>query len=308
MNDLASTLSSSHHRDHARERLIGIGLVCLAFFCFCCLDTTAKWLNLSIPTAETVWARYLSSTIIVAIVMNPRTTPGVYRSKRPWVQLIRSVFLLVSTLMNFIAVNYLQLSQTMTIALATPFVVALLAGPTLGEKVSRERYLAIVVGFCGVILVARPGFGGIHPAAILSVIGVFCYAAYALLTRLLASHDSTETTLFYSNIAGAVVLTAALPLYWQTPSSWFVSAMMMAAGLFAAVGHFFMIKAHRYAPANVLSPFMYTELVWMVISGFLVFGDVPDGFTILGAAVVTGSGLFLIYAERRKSQAMLAAE
>lgn len=308
MTDAAPSLSPMKHRDPARERLIGIGLVCLAFFCFCCLDTTAKWLNLSIPTVETVWARYMSSTIIVALVINPRTTPGVYRSKRPWVQLIRSLFLLISTLMNFIAVNYLQLSQTMTIALATPFVVALLAGPTLGEKVSPERYLAILVGFLGVILVARPGFGGIHPAAILSVIGVFCYAAYALLTRLLAAHDSTETTLFYSNIAGAIVLSAALPLFWQTPASLLVNVMMIATGLFAAIGHFFLIKAHRYAPANVLSPFMYTELVWMVISGFIVFGDVPDGFTLLGAAVVTGSGLYLIYAERRKSQAIVTAE
>ena len=286
-------------RDEKINRLIGIGLMCLTFLCFTGLDTTAKWLNHSIPTIQIVWARYSFSVVLVLLIINPKTKPGVLTTKKPLVQIIRSLLLLLSTLANFVALNYLQLAQTTTIALATPLLVSALSGPLLGESVPRDRFIAIGIGFLGVVSVARPGFGGIHPVAILSILGMCCYAGYALMTRFLVGHDQTETTLVYSGLVGAVVLSFGLPFFWESPPDLATWALMLSMGLYAAVGHFFLITAHRFAPAYVLSPFMYTQLGWMTLSGYLVFGDVPDSFTIAGGVIIVLSGLYLIFQESR---------
>jgi hypothetical protein len=286
--------------DQSRQRLVGIALIAGAFFLFSLLDTSAKWLNHTIPTMETVWSRYVFSVIFVMIVVNPKTKPGVLKTNKPGLQALRSLFLFASTLFNFIAVNYLQLSQTISIAFATPLLVALLSGPLLGERISRDRFIAIIMGFLGVLVVARPGFGGIHPVAILSVCGVVCYSMYAIMTRHLAAHDSTETTLVYSGLVGAILLTPALPWFWQNPPDIMTALTMVALGAYAALGHFALIKAHRFAPAYILSPFIYTQLIWMVLLGYFVFGDIPDGFTLLGGFIVVGSGLYLLARERSR--------
>lgn len=286
-------------RDEKINRLIGIGLMCLTFLCFTGLDTTAKWLNHSIPTIQIVWARYSFSVVLVLLIINPKTKPGVLTTKKPLVQIVRSLLLLLSTLANFVALNYLQLAQTTTIALATPLLVSALSGPLLGESVPRDRFIAIGIGFLGVVSVARPGFGGIHPVAILSILGMCCYAGYALMTRFLVGHDQTETTLVYSGLVGAVILSFGLPFFWEPPPDLATWALMLSMGLYAAVGHFFLITAHRFAPAYVLSPFMYTQLGWMTLSGYLVFGDVPDSFTIAGGVIIVLSGLYLIFQESR---------
>lgn len=289
--------------DLPRQRLIGIGLMMIAFLLFSLLDTTAKWLNHVIPTSQTVWSRYTFSVLLVLIVINPRTKPGVLKTKKPVLQFWRSMFLFISTLLNFIAINYLQLSQTISIAFAAPLLVALLSGPILGEYVSRDRLIAIIVGFVGVLVVARPGFGGIHPVAILSIIGVVCYAMYVVMTRHLAAHDSTETTLVYSGMVGAILLTPVMFWIWQNPPDLFSALMMGALGLYAAVGHFALIRAHRFTPAYILTPFIYTQLIWMSLFGYLVFGDVPDRFTLIGGTIVIGSGLYLLMRERRQQNA-----
>ena len=290
---------ATQQHDEKINRLIGIGLMCLTFLCFTGLDTTAKWLNHSIPTVQAVWARYTFSVVLVLFVINPKTKPGVLTTKKPIIQIIRSLLLLISTLANFVALNYLQLAQTTTIALATPLLVSALSGPLLGELVPRDRFIAIGIGFLGVISVARPGFGGIHPVAILSILGMCCYAGYALMTRFLVGHDQTETTLVYSGLVGAVILSFGLPIFWDSPPDLATWALMLSMGLYAAVGHFFLITAHRFAPAYVLSPFMYTQLGWMTLSGYLVFGDVPDSFTIAGGVIIVLSGLYLIFQESR---------
>jgi drug/metabolite transporter (DMT)-like permease len=140
-----------------------------------------------------------------------------------------------------------------------------------------------------------------HPAAFLSVIGAVCYALYGISTRVLAAHDPSATTMFYSGIAGVVVLSPALPAIWTTPPSLGVWAVMLLMGAFGAVGHWLLILAHARAPAGVLAPFIYTQIVWMLALGYFVFGDWPDRWTILGAGVVVASGLYLLYRERVRS-------
>ena len=290
------TLPAAHD---TRARLVGIGLICAALVCFACLDTIAKWLTNHLPTLEVVWARYASHFVLSMLIVNPWTLPGLLSTKRPGLQIGRSALLFASTAFNFVALHYLQLDQTATIAFTAPFFIALLAGPLLGEWIHWRRWLAIIVGFCGVLLVVRPGAGeGIHPIFVLSFLSTICYALYNLSTRVLAGYDTTGTTMFYTALVGFIAATLPLPFIWETPTEPLVIAGMVAVGAFGFIGHLFLVLAHRYAPAPVLAPYIYTQIVWYAAGGFLAFGQVPSEYTLAGAAIVIASGLYLLYRER----------
>ncbi len=273
--------------------------MCAAVFCFAILDTTGKWLNSQIPTLEVVWGRYAAHFVLSLIFVNPWTMPGLMRTRRPWLQFWRSVFLVGSTAFNFFALRYLQLDQTSAIGFGAPFFIALCAGPMLGEWIGPRRWVAILIGFAGILLVTRPGAGGIHPAAILSVGSALCYALYSLTTRMLAAHDSTETTVFYSALVGTLLSALPLPFVWTTPTEPTVIGGMVLTGLCGWIGHLFLIMAHRRAPAPILAPFMYTQIVWMIAAGYLAFNNLPNVWTLAGVAVVIVSGLYLLYREKR---------
>jgi drug/metabolite transporter (DMT)-like permease len=208
------------------------------------------------------------------------------------------VLLLSSTLCNFAALRYLQLDEAIALIFSTPFFVAALSGPILGEWVHWRRWTAIAVGFLGVLVMTRPGFGSFHPAALFSLSSAGFYALYSIMTRILARTDSNVTTLFYSNLVGAVALIPALPFIWTTPTDALVIGLMIGTGAADSFGHYLLIVAHRLAPAAALSPFIYTEIVWVSMLGFLVFRDLPSRWTLAGATIVIGSGLYLFYRER----------
>jgi len=281
-----------------RDRMTGIALMCGAVFLFAGNDASAKFLNAYMDSVQVVWARYMSAFALAVVLINPVRNPQVMRTGRPWLQLGRSALLVISTTLNFIALRYLQLDQTMAIMFSTPFLVALLGGPLLGEWIRWRRWTAIIVGFCGVLLVTRPGAGGIHPAALLILCSALCYALYVISTRILSRTDSDGTTNLYSNLVGAIVVTVAVPFVWTPQSDPLVIVLMCSMGLLSGIGHFLLIRAHRLAPAAVLAPFIYSEIVWMIALGFLVFGDKPNRWTLAGVAVVIASGLYLLYRER----------
>ena len=208
------------------------------------------------------------------------------------------MLLLSSTLCNFAALRYLQLDEAIALVFSTPFFVAALSGPILGEWVHWRRWTAIAIGFLGVLVVTRPGFASFHPAALFSLSSAGFYALYSIMTRILARTDSNATTLFYSNLVGAVALIPALPFIWTKPTNALVIGLMIGTGAAGGFGHYLLIAAHRLAPAAVLSPFIYTEIVWVSLLGFLVFRDLPSRWTLAGAAIVIGSGLYLFYRER----------
>jgi drug/metabolite transporter (DMT)-like permease len=289
---------SSHAPDEGRSRLVAIGLMCVAVICFSLLDTSAKWLGGSMDPLQVVLARYAGSMAMVLLLFNPWSRPGVLRTKRPWLQAGRSLLLLGSTALNFIALQYLQLAETVSIMFATPLLVALVSGPMLGEWPGPRRLAAIAVGFIGVLVITRPGFGGMHPAAFLSVIGCFCYAFYSLSTRVLSAYDSSETTMIYSGVAGTLVMLPLLPWIWTTPQTPLPWLLMLATGALGGFGHWLLILAHRLAPATVLAPFIYSQIIWMIALGYLVFGQLPDRWTFIGTAIVIASGLYLLYRER----------
>ncbi|MGO8800645.1 MAG: DMT family transporter [Roseiarcus sp.] len=282
------------------RRLSAIALMCAATVFFAALDTSAKSLSAVLPAVEIVWARYIASAIFGILAVRPLAHPGVLRSRRPLLQLVRSLLLLTSTTTNFLALRQLQLAETSTINFLTPLLVVLLAGPLLGEWAGGARLIAVAIGFVGVVIATGPGTSAFQPIVIVAIAGVACNAGYALTTRLLASSDPARTTLIWTPIAGVALLTPILPFYWVSPPTPATLAVMAGMGVFAALGHWLLIVAHERAPASVLTPFTYTQLLWMIASGLVVFGDRPTGAILLGAAIVVACGLYLIWRERAR--------
>lgn len=291
---------TDHVHDQRRQRLVGIALMCGAVVCFAILDAMAKYLGGHMDPLQVTAMRYISAFVLALIFINPLTRPGMLSTKRPGLQIVRGLMMLLTTVFNFLAFRYLQLDEALAILFSTPFLVAILAGPILGEWVGWRRWTAIIVGFIGVLVVIRPGFGGgMQWAALLSVASAIFYAAYAITTRLVMRDDSSATTLFYANLVGVVIMLPVLPFVWTAPPSAFDLMLLLAVGAFGSAGHFLLILAHDRAPASVLSPFIYTQLLWAVTLGYLVFNNVPNRWTLAGAAIVVASGLYLLYRERK---------
>lgn len=281
-----------------RLRLVAIALIIGTMAFFTILDTTAKYLSAYEHPLQIAWLRYLFHALFAAILFNPWSAPGVWKTRRPGLQFLRSVMLAATTVFNFTALAYIQLDQAVAIAFTTPLLVALLSGPLLGEWVSRRNLLIILIGFCGVLLVTRPGFGSFHWAFLLSFANAVCMAIYSIATRFVSAYDSSRTSIAITSIFGVAVLTPVMPFVWHWPDNAFIWALHVATGLLGGIGHFLLIMAHARAPAPVLAPFVYVELLFMILAGWLVFSDVPDAWTLAGAAVVILAGLYLLLRER----------
>ncbi len=271
--------------------------MCCAVASFSFLDTTGKYLNHHMATLQVVWARYFFAFVLTLVFSNPLTRPGMLKTSRPFMQVGRSALLLCSTVLNLFALRWLQLDEALSILFSTPFMVAALCVPLLGEWVGWRRWTAIIVGFCGVLVVARPGVGGLHPAALLTLAGSVCYAFYVISTRVLSRSNSSDTTQFYTSLVGALAMSAIVPFVWTTPEDVFIAGLMVLIGALGGGGHYLLIRAHRLAPASTLAPFIYTQMVWTTALGFLVFGDVPHRWTIVGGLIVISSGLYLLHRE-----------
>ena len=284
--------------EEAAQRLRGIALVCAAMLMLSLLDTSAKFAGRYVPTLEVVWARYAFSVVFAVLILRSWARPADYLTRRPFMQAIRALFLLASTAFNFMALRYLQLAEAAAITFAAPLLVTAFAGPILGEWPGPRRWAAVIVGFVGVLIIVQPGVGSFQPAALLSVAAAFCYAGYGLTTRLLSATETPAGMLVYGSLLAVVVVTPVLPAVGELPPDWLVAAALVATGFFAAIGHWALIHANRHAPAPVLAPFQYTQILWMPVLGLLVFGDVPGVSTFAGAAVVIASGLYILYRER----------
>ncbi len=285
-------------QDTARNRLIGIGLVSLTFLCFALLDAGAKWLVRTLPVAEVVWLRFVAHVLFTGALFAPRLGVSLVRASRPRLQLVRAAMLCAMTGLNFVTLQYLQLAETGSIQFSVPILIALFAAPLLGERLDRARWVAILAGFAGVLVIIRPGTQGFHPALLLALVNAVLYALFNLLTRRLAAHDPPESTQFLSALGAAVAITPFALAAWQTPSSALEWGVALLIGVSGGLGHWLLAAAHRYAPASVLGPFLYQQILYMLLLGYLVFGDVPDAPVLVGGAVVVASGLYLFLRER----------
>ncbi|MFV0369513.1 MAG: DMT family transporter [Hyphomicrobiaceae bacterium] len=295
-NNAADTTLSS-------RRLTAIGLMLIAVIFFSLLDTAVKYLTTQahVPVTQVTWVRFMVQ-FVGLLVLVPAfgllSLERLFTTKKPAQQLLRSVLMAATTLFNFIAVQYLRLDQTVTVIFLAPLLVAALAGPLLGEWVGWRRGIAIAVGFLGVLIAVRPGFGAVHPAIIYSFLAMAAYAFFMLLTRHLAPYDPPLVTLFYSMFAGAVFGAPFAIMDWVWPEHWTTWAVLLSLGLLGGCGHFLFILAYARAPASTISPFIYSELITIAALGYLVFGDVPDVWTLTGASVIIASGIYLIHRER----------
>lgn len=273
-------------------------LFLLAGICLSSLDATGKYLVRDHALFLVVWARYAGQMLVVTPFAWRRAGPGFWRARHPALQLLRSMFLLVATICFFAALRYLPLAEGSAITFLAPIFVVVLSGPLLGERPTRERWVAVVAGFIGILILARPGSAVFHPAALLFVVAALGNALYLLMTRKLAD-ESAYTTLFYSALAGTVGLSLALP--WQldgTTPTLHDGAIFLLLGLFAGLGHWFVISAYLLAPASMLTPFTYLQMIWATLYGFVIFAQLPDRWSALGMTIIVASGLWLALQER----------
>jgi drug/metabolite transporter (DMT)-like permease len=282
----------------AHRRLVGIGLMVAAFATFAMLDATAKYLVAFLGVGLLVFARYAFSLVFVAIWVWQQGGTSLLVTGNRGLQLVRGLLLVIATGANFVAVGYLQLAQTSSISFSNPLWVCALSPLLLGERVGMRRWIAVMIGFVGVLVIIRPGTVSFHWAMLLSLTTALSTALYQIATRKVGASDRALTSLFYGSLVGSLVAVPLAPVGWIMPDlgQW---GLLVLMGFYATFGHFMLTQAHRMAPAPVLAPYLYTQIIWMTLIGYLVFGDVPDAVTILGASVVVASGLYVFYREQK---------
>ncbi len=259
---------------------------------FVAMDALGKELVKHYSTIEIAWARYLFNlAAFVAIVAAGQPMSGILRTRRLGLQLVRALLMLVTTYVFFAALRHLRLAEVTALAFLSPLVMTALSVPLLKERVSPQRWLAVGVGFLGALLIIRPGFGDFHWAMLLALTCAVTRALYMIVTRALGAHDGPFTTLFYSSLIGTALTSLVVPFDWRAPDAvgW---AMLAALGLLGAVGHYMLIRAFTLAPSSALAPFGYTEMIWSLLFGLVLFGEFPPTITLIGAAIIAGAGLY----------------
>jgi len=290
------------------RRLTAIGLLVIAYLFFTIIDSCAKWLVQygGLPTTEIVFVRYAGQLLIVSAIFLPTRGMELVRTRNLKLEVLRGLFLMGSTIANFTALIFLPLTVTSSISFTMPLMLCALSIPLLGETVGWRRWMAILVGFVGVLIIVQPGTSSFHPAAFLSLLGAAFTALYFLFTRKLAGVDPTTTQQFYSALVATICL---IPLVvwggWVWPASivgWFCFGTMGAAAL---VAHQLITVAHRFAPATVLAPFGYVQIFFMTASSWLVFNQPPSVWVYVGAPIVIASGLYIWMRERQLSKSII---
>jgi drug/metabolite transporter (DMT)-like permease len=274
--------------------------MCGAAGTFALLNAAAKALSGDLPVVELLWARTAGHLAFVVAAFGPRYGRQLFATQHPVLQLARSVLLMGSTAFNFAALRSIGLAIATTINFTAPFIVALLGVPMLGERVGLRRWLTIGVGFLGVLIVIRPGSNVAQFASLLALGTAVCYAGYQVLTRRVAATDPPETTVGYSALLGTVFTTMLLPFHWVAPASLAQVGLLLSMGITGGLGHYLVARAYMWAPAAVVSPFNYVQLLGAALTGYLFFGEVPGPSLWLGAALVVGSGLLMAWSEARR--------
>jgi drug/metabolite transporter (DMT)-like permease len=286
--------------DSARNRLTGIGLVSLTYLIFSLLDGSAKWLVGGLPVIMVVWLRFAVHAVIGGALLFPLRGMALVRTRHLRWHLIRGLMFMAMTGINFWALQYLQLTITSSIFFTVPLIIAVLGAPLLGEKLDAGRWIAIIAGFVGVLVIVRPGSAGFHPAMLGSLLNAVLYAVFMLMTRRLAAYDSPETIQYLPALVATIGLAPFAVAAWQVPATALEWTVACLTGVLGASGHHLLALAHRYAPSTVIAPFLYQQVFYMALFGYLVFGDVPDPAVWLGAAIVIASGLYLFHRERQR--------
>ena len=284
---------------------LGIMMTLGAYFFFMLIDTSVKWLVLAgLPAFQLAFMRYLPHFLIsTVLLLRKGMSWSSFQSQYMGLVLLRGFLLASATLFNFITLNYLSLTVTGSIMFSAPIIVCALSWPLLGERVGPWRWAAIMVGFIGVLVVIRPFDADFHWIALLNVYNAFALALYSIITRKISGVVAAETMQFYMGAFGAIMLFPLALISWTPPASTLDWMLMVGLGIWGWAGHEIFSRAHAYAPANTLMPYTYSFLLYLAVASYVVFNDIPDGHTVLGASIIVLSGLVIWWRAMRKDTA-----
>lgn len=295
---LPGKLSLSESSDTATP-VSAIALVVLAGLVFSCLDTMAKFLVLQgyAPSFVT-WVRFLTHFLAVPFIFRVWDSPQALKTAHLPAHLLRGAFLFGSTIFNFQALKTLQLAETVSIFFFAPMVITALAGPLLGEWAGWRRWLAIGGGFVGVLIITRPGAGAFTIGHVFALLSMLSYSSYVIMTRAMGARETAVSLIFYSALAPTLFMAWALPVAGEMPREPLHWVMLLSLGAFGGGGHYLIIKAYQRATTGALAPYPYLQMIWMASLGYLVFGQLPDRYTVIGAGIILMSGLYIVHRER----------
>ena len=261
------------------------------------MDGFAKYLSADLPVLQITWARYFFTVAFTFPIMLFFYRNQLKWSDKPKLQIIRGLILLIANICFFYSISVISLAKALTLAFVAPLIVTAFSPMFLGEKVGFRRWSAVVIGFVGSLVVIRPGFVEINLASLAALGTGIMYGFYLIITRKLSTSDNPLLTLLLTGVVGAVIVTCLMPFVWVKPTlnQW---SMMAAIGIFACIGHLFLILSLKYADASKLAPFSYFEIITNIIIGYYFFNDFPDNWTFLGLLIIVLSG---IYISRRES-------
>ena len=280
--------------------LRGILLMCAGASVFPFMNASVKLLGARYPVTEIVWARFTGHLIIMLLVFLPHYGWRVLATRRPAVQFARSFLMLAGNVLFVVAIARVPLATASAIGFTAPLIVTALSVPLLHESVGIRRWSAVVVGFLGTLLVIRPGSGLHDPAILLLLLSSVGNALYQIATRWVGFYDEAATGIVFSALLGSLVMSFILPFVFVVPHNPLDSALFLGLGLLGGGGHYLVIRAFQSAPAAVIAPLGYAELVGTTTLGYLIFGNFPDLWTWIGAAIIIASGLYIALRERRR--------
>jgi drug/metabolite transporter (DMT)-like permease len=256
------------------------------------MDGFAKYLSADLPVLQITWARYFFTVAFTFPIMIFFYKNQLKLSDKPKLQFIRGLILLTANICFFYSISVISLAKALTLAFIAPLIVTAFSPVFLGEKVGFRRWLAVIIGFIGSLVVIRPGFVEINLASLAALGTGIMYGFYLIITRKLSTSDNPLLTLLLTGVVGAVIISCVMPFVWVQPSinQW---SMMAAIGIFACIGHLFLILSLKYADASKLAPFSYFEIITNIIIGYYFFGDFPDNWTFLGLFIIVLSGIYI---------------
>ena len=284
----------------AAHPLRGALLCVAALALFACMDTVTKYLAQSHAVPLIVGVRYLGNLLLMTVLFGPTHGRVMVRTQRTGLVVLRGVCLACASLFIALALQRMPVAETTAITFLAPILLVVVAGPVLGERIGWVGWAATLFGFAGVLLIARPGSGLVASGVLFVLCAVAMNLGYQLLSRVLAASETTFALLFYTALAGSILYGLAMPWFIEDRAPSLFEAMLFASlGLFGGLGHFLVTAAFRHAPASLLAPLNYLQLLWAGLLGYLVFGHVPDAVSLLGMAVVAGSGVLVALKTRR---------
>ncbi len=301
---MSSSPASQHftvtHTSHPQHAFKGFLLAASGLLLFACMDSSTKYLAHHFNVPFVVAMRYITQCFLMFVVLAPRHSNRLIKTQRTGLVIVRAVSLSFASLFVGLALQRMPLAETTAINFLAPMLVVLLASPLLGERIGTLGWVAAIGGFMGVLLIARPG-GGLDTFGILfALLGVLANTSYQILSRVLASSEKTITLLFYTALVGSICFGLALPWFWEhkTPTN-LELVLFLVMGVSGGLGHYLFTFAFRFAPASLLAPVNYLQLLWAALLGWLIFDSTPDHLSILGMLIVAASGLLIAFKSTR---------